>query len=82
MNCMVHIGSVIDKKTRESLSRLIDSVLKSCHVHQATEGTSIKALDLCRDVFETKGVTITNSIFNGSMQRADKKKKSKKNKKK
>ena len=70
MNCLVHIGAVVDKKTRESLSRLIDSVLKSCHVHQATEGTSIKALDLCREVFETKGVTISNSVFNANSPKA------------
>ena len=70
MNCLVHIGAVVDKKTRESLSRLIDSVLKSCHVHQATEGTSIKALDLCREVFETKGVTISNSVFTANSPKA------------
>jgi hypothetical protein len=65
MENLMHIGNRLDEKSRVTLSRLIQAVLSSGFENHSSEAVQIKALDICREIYEVKNVTVTGCMFEG-----------------
>lgn len=63
MDCMVKIGSIVEKSTVEYLAEFIERTFKSSKENNMDQRTVRVALRLFKDTFGVENVTVTNSKF-------------------
>ena len=65
LNCLLHIGNIIDKDGQANLSTLIRDVFDNGFRNHVSDEVLIAALGLCKDAYAVDNVTVQGSTFTG-----------------
>jgi len=68
MECQLHIGNIVDKESRQHLSKLIQDVLDSGFKNHTSDTVMVAALDVCKGAYAVNA-TVTNSMFTNNGRR-------------
>jgi len=65
MNTGIQVGNIVDKESRQHLSKLIQDVFDSGFKNHMSDAVLVKALDVCREAFAIPQVTVSGCSVTG-----------------